>query len=211
MLEKECYAIIATAERMHWLLAIPDGFDLFSDHHKIFFTFDPLSIMPDLSQSSVKEVWRRTVRMTIYNYTCLHIKGPQNVLADLLGRWSSSSTRVRCTIKIPVLPFSSSKEFDWAPHSEIAGVQNELIYEKPTGLRCKNGIWINENDVFRIPEKAADLQLRICIAAHRFLGGHRGAFATEISFRKHFFLEHANERYTNIFRGYIHRLSTEAG
>lgn len=85
ILEKEVYVILATVDRMHWALATTCGFDLFTDHNNLIFIFDPLSIMPDLSQSSLKKVLRWAVRMSIYNYTCVHISGEENVWADLLG------------------------------------------------------------------------------------------------------------------------------
>jgi len=64
ILEKEAYAIMATVERMHWLLSTPSGFDLFTDHHNLIFIFDPLAVMPDLSQSSVRKVFRWAVKLS---------------------------------------------------------------------------------------------------------------------------------------------------
>ena len=34
-IEKEAYAVMATLERMHWLLADPQGFDLYTDHKNL--------------------------------------------------------------------------------------------------------------------------------------------------------------------------------
>lgn len=48
-LENEAYAIMASVERMHWLLATSDGFDLFIDHYSLIFLFDPLAVVLDLS------------------------------------------------------------------------------------------------------------------------------------------------------------------
>lgn len=62
-LEKEAYAIMATIDRMHWILATPAGFDLFTDHHNLIFLFDPLAVVPDLSQTSMRKVLRWTVRL----------------------------------------------------------------------------------------------------------------------------------------------------
>lgn len=58
VLEKEVWAVVATLTRLHWLVSTPDVFDLFTDHNKIIFIFDPLSILPDLSTSSVGKVLR---------------------------------------------------------------------------------------------------------------------------------------------------------
>lgn len=58
IVEREPYAVMATPDRMHWIAAKPDGFDLFTDHNNLIFLFDPLSVMPDLSQTSVLKVLR---------------------------------------------------------------------------------------------------------------------------------------------------------
>lgn len=57
-LEKEPYAIMATVERMPWLLANSGGFDLFTDHHNLIFLFDPLAVVPDISQTYLRKVLR---------------------------------------------------------------------------------------------------------------------------------------------------------
>lgn len=48
-LKKEAYAVRATLNRMHWLLATTSGFDLFTDHKNLIFLFDPTSVTADLS------------------------------------------------------------------------------------------------------------------------------------------------------------------
>lgn len=78
-LEKEAFAIMATTERMHWILATPDGFDFYTDHRNPIFFFDPLAVVPDLSQTSIRKVLRWAERLRVYNYTCVHIKGVDNV------------------------------------------------------------------------------------------------------------------------------------
>lgn len=71
-LEKEAYAIMATIERMHWILATTDGFDLFTDHHNLIFLFDPLAVVPNISQTSLRKVLRWAVRLSAYNYMHPH-------------------------------------------------------------------------------------------------------------------------------------------
>lgn len=48
---KEAFAILDTTIRMHRILATPDRFDLYTDHQKLIFLFDPLAVAPDLSQN----------------------------------------------------------------------------------------------------------------------------------------------------------------
>lgn len=77
--EKEAYSVMATIERMHWLVSCPEGFDLFTDHINLVFIFDPLSLVPDLSQASTRKVIRWAIRLSIYNYECIHLSGTDNV------------------------------------------------------------------------------------------------------------------------------------
>ena len=58
VLEKEAYAVMNTLDRMHWLAATPDGFDLYTDHNNLIFLFDPLAVVDDTSQSSLRKVLR---------------------------------------------------------------------------------------------------------------------------------------------------------
>lgn len=78
-LEKDAFAIMAKVERMHWILATSEGFDLFTNHHNLIFLFDSLAVLPDLSQTSLRKTLRRAVCLSAYNYTCVHIKGFDNV------------------------------------------------------------------------------------------------------------------------------------
>lgn len=78
---------MAKLERLHWLAATSDGFDLHTNHHNHIFVFDPLSLLPDLSTSAIRKILRWAVRMSTYNYVCLHIRGEENDWADILGRW----------------------------------------------------------------------------------------------------------------------------
>lgn len=45
-LDKEAYAIMATTDRMHWVLATTDGFDIFTDQHNFIILLDPLDVVP---------------------------------------------------------------------------------------------------------------------------------------------------------------------
>lgn len=111
ILEKEAYAVLATLERMHSLVTTPDGFDLYTDHNNLIFLFDPLTVVPDLSQTSLRKVLRWAVRLSIYRYTFFHIKGEDNVWADLLTRWSSSIPTIRRLVNIPKLPSACAEDF----------------------------------------------------------------------------------------------------
>lgn len=209
-IEKEAYAIMATVQRMHWLLATADGFDLYTDHKNLIFLFDPLSVATDLSQSTIRKVLRWAVRLSAYNYTCVHIPGEENVWADLLSRWVPTGT-VRRLVSVPVLPSSSSPEFEWPSIGDISVIQEQFKAERPEHLTNCEGLYKNPSGAVWIPDSAADLQLRLCIIAHTGPSGHRGSKTTESTLRKKFFWATMTTDVRIFVRSCIHCLSTTGG
>lgn len=99
-LEKEALAVMALIERSHWLVSCPDGFDLFTDHNNFTSIFDRIAVMPDIGQATTRKVLHWTVRLSLYNYVCMHISGDDNVWADLMTRWKIPTT-IRRLVTIP--------------------------------------------------------------------------------------------------------------
>lgn len=94
---------MAALKGMHWLVADPSVFDLHKDHNKFIFLFDPLSVVTDLRQTTLRIVLSWDVHLLVYNITCVHIKGPDNAWADLLGSWSAPAI-LSSLVHIKVLP-----------------------------------------------------------------------------------------------------------
>lgn len=78
-LGKETYAVMATIDRMYLLLVTPNGFDLFTNHQNLEFLFDSLSVVSNLSKTSLRKVLRWSMRLSAHNYKCGHIKGAESV------------------------------------------------------------------------------------------------------------------------------------
>ena len=207
IIEKEVYAVLASLERMHWLAATPDGFDLYTDHNNLIFLFDPLSVVPDLSQTTLRKVLRWAVRLSMYNYTCFHIKGADNVWADLLGRWSVTTT-IRRLVRIPELPSSSATGFEWPTLDEIYQTQTDSENQRPGNLEKVADVWRNKEGAIWVPDTALDLQLRLCIIAHTGPSGYRGASSTASVLRAHYFWSTAASDVRSFVRACIHFLST---
>lgn len=211
-LEKEGYAIMATVDRMHWVLSNPDGFDIFTDHNNLVFLFDPLSVVPDLAQTTLRKVLRWAIRLSEYQYTCVHIKGADNVWADLIGRWKQPET-LRRLVHIPVLPTTDDEEFVWPTAAEVAKVQLNHMDARPASLLqdSTDGLWRDGNGAVWIPDLAADLQLRMCVIAHTGPSGHRG-FKTSLRVLRPFFTWSTDEEdMSNFVKACIHCLSTSGG
>ena len=209
-MEKEAFAVLATLGRMHWIVATPEGFDLYTDHNNLIFLFDPLFVVADLSQGTLRKVLRWAVKLSMYNYTCFHIKGLDNVWADLLGRWSAPRT-VRRLVRIPALPTSSAPEFVWPSIQAIADIQSAAEQERPPHLTLVQNVWKNSSNAVWIPDSAADIQLRLCIIAHNGPAGHRGQSATEIAMRTSFFWSTMKSDIRAFVRACIHCISTVGG
>lgn len=60
--------MVVKIERLHWLVATKEGFDLHTDQKNLIFIFDPLRILPDLSVSTEHKVLRWTVRLSLFEY-----------------------------------------------------------------------------------------------------------------------------------------------
>ena len=209
-LEKEASAIMSTVERMHWLLATPDGFDLFTDHHNLIFIFDPYAVVSDLSQSSMRKVLRWAVRLSAYDYTCVHISGVDNVWADILSRWCTAKV-VRRLVQVPGLPSSSCEDFQWPSLEEIADEQNKHASTRPKNLHSVDNVWRNPSKAIWIPDDSTDIQLRLCIIAHTGPSGHRGVRPSLTLLRQQFFWSTMAEDVKTFIASCIHCLSTVGG
>lgn len=116
-IEKETYAVLASVDCMHRIAACPAGFDIYTDHENLVFLYDHFSIVPDLSQISIRKVLSWVVCFSLYKYTFVHIKETDNMWADLLGRWSALFI-ARRSVRILELP-SSSHDYFILPTTEI--------------------------------------------------------------------------------------------
>ena len=143
----------------------------------------------------------------MYNYTCYHIKGDENVWADLLGRWSAPNT-VRRIVQIPELPSSSDPEFIWPDLREIEAIQRDNKINQPEGLKAVDTVLYTDSGAIWIPNSSTDLQLRLCIIAHTGTAGHRGRASTEMVLKKSYFWSTLSTDVENFVRACIHCLST---
>lgn len=137
----------------------------------------------------------------------LHIKGIDNVWADLLGRWSAYLVG-RHIFSVPVLVSSSDAEFDWPTPASFGAIQEQFITDEPINLQYVEGLWENAANAIWIPEKSENMQLRIFIAAHTGLGGHRGQNATEFAIRAKYFWYTLTVDVRIFVKSCIHCLST---
>lgn len=106
VLQIESFAVMNTLDRMYWVVATPEVFEVYTDHNNLIFLFDPLAVVPDMSQTTLRKVLRWAVKLSVYNHKCFHIKGEANFWADLMTRWSQPWMTIRRLVDIPELPSS---------------------------------------------------------------------------------------------------------
>lgn len=147
---------MTTVEQISWLAVTSSGFDLLTHQINLIFVFNPLSLVPDLSQSSTRKFLRCAVCLSAYSYTSFNISGMECVWADMLTRWSAPST-VRRLIKVPALPSTNAEEFLWPDLKQIANHQLKSYLQCPEGLQMVDVLWRNATGPIWIAENAEDI------------------------------------------------------
>lgn len=145
---------------MHWLAATPDGFDLHTDHNNLIFFFDSLSVLPDLSQKSLRKDLLWAVRLSMYTYTCFLINGDDKVWADLLTRWSTPLVTVRRLVSVPELPSFSLDYFEWPTLDGIVACR-----QRPCSLGRRPRLCPTISGVFRTVRFGNQTRVSICSSA----------------------------------------------
>jgi Integrase zinc binding domain len=145
------------------------------------------------------------LKLSVFSYRIEHVAGEFSYWMDLMTRWgvgwiAGSESKARSKLASPFAQpyfsppdddrpeFPAKQEILWAQKNAVAeynrrkqaianGEKIVALNEEPPvnigsrGLRMIDGaIWV--------PEKAVDLQLRMCVETHFEAGGHRGFQAT---------------------------------
>lgn len=143
-------------------------------------------LTPKISDISYPDYFWRVSGLSSYNNVCLHIKGVENIWADMLSRCKAPDLRTtRRLVVIPPLSSSSDPEFVWADLTEIAEPQHTHI--RPLHLQFKAGLLYSKSHQIWIPDTADQLQLRLCIIAHTGASWHRSIAFTTQSLSKWFY------------------------
>lgn len=132
---------------MHWLVAIAEGFPLLTSHDHLAFIFDPLGIVTDLSQTSIRKVLLWAVLLSSYNYAFYHISGDDNVWADILGRWSAPV--IHRLVLIPPLTSTKQDGLKWPFHASIKLLQDTAAL--PETCEIKDSLWCLPTEQILIP------------------------------------------------------------
>lgn len=133
----------------------------------------------------VHKTQRWAIRLAEFNYSIEHIPGESNLWADMLTRWAAKGNsqypaRRTATLKVPLITeelpelpsvLSISECQKISPPSE----DSEFSLVETEGVE----VWKKADGQLYIPPADTEMQLRICVAAHCGLGGHRGRSTTK--------------------------------
>lgn len=191
MPEKESYAIIQSVIRLAHILVAANEFSVFTDHKNILFMFAPHKFNTNVARHVVHKVQRWAIRLSEFNFTVEHIPGVDNVWADMLTRWAAPDyakfpARKIGALRIPLITedkpelpsidviAASQKKFP--PSESVCLAYSKLTRKSSQGIELE--LWVSKDGQLYIPAEDEELQLRIMVAAHCGLGGHRGYTTT---------------------------------
>jgi transposase InsO family protein len=87
IVEKEAFAINKAIENFSHILGRPEGCTFFTDHLNLIFLLNPHSKSCSLHKNTELKIARWAASLIVLNFVIYHIKGDDNVWADILTRW----------------------------------------------------------------------------------------------------------------------------
>lgn len=131
-------------------------------------------------QTLLRKILPWAVRLSAYNYTCVQIRGFDNVWAALSDRWSALVT-ICHLVRVPVLLSSSSYVFTWRTLEEILSFHSDHAEELSLNLVFIDGLWQDPAHAVWVPDAFGDLHHRLGIIAYTGSFRYRGDKAMKSS------------------------------
>jgi len=166
--EKEAYAIFQTFEKLDYMLLGHARVHVFTDHRNLLFVFAPLVLEPALGRHIVSKVQRWALFLSKFNYVIEHIRGDENVCADILTRWTRgyrNEKQLLCSIVLEeaaqLIPAADS--ITWPDREVIRSSQQR--YTRADGLVFDESerIWKRGSKIW-IPEEIWNCSSRLWCA-----------------------------------------------
>lgn len=216
--EKEGFAIVEAMCRLDYLVT-GNVVSIFTDHANLVYIYDPYGRNPGIPRHTASKLMRWAIKLSGFRYVVEHLSGDRNVWADMLTRWAVkpnntlSSKRVAIFKSLMFAPINPGidKKLDWPSISEVIESQkkSKLIPTKRFKQTSKG--FTDSNGITWIPHDDRLMKLRIIIASHTGLGGHRGAKVTSAAIKSQFHWLKMDEDVKDFVESCIHCLSTTSG
>ena len=223
--EKEGFAIVESMCRLDYLV-VGHTVSIYTDHANLVYMYDPYGRNPGISRHTASKLMRWAIKLSAFRYVVQHLPGEENVWADMLTRWAANSKSSVSTKRLgkfmslmlaPVNPSMDSK-FDWPSLSDVFFAQKNTKEKPPNGFGPSDKGIINADSVFWLPSRSCHpwgdsklrlLKLRILIAAHTGIGGHRGPNITRAAVKAHFSWSKMNNDIDSFVNSCLHCKCTE--
>jgi transposase InsO family protein len=190
--EKEGYPIVRAAKDLEYLLHRSNGFKLFCDHANLIQIFCPGT---EIRKHVRGKLQRWALMLSDYRYEIEHVKGSDNVWADLVSRWlvprtdspaAAKAIRTRASSTLSRLRPLMDPAFVWPRPDDVRAAQRRYRSSAPPHtVEADSGLLLVEGKMW-IPTQAKELLARICVVAHGGLSGHRGADVMNRQLQRHY-------------------------
>ena len=217
--EKEAFAIFQTFAKLDYLFLVRQDVRVFTDHRNLLFVFAPLALEPSLGRHIISKVQRWALYMSRFHYVIEHVKGEDNVFADILTRWmrgyrnESKGHTAICSMLLQeaeqLIPAADS--FSWPSFDSIRHSQQE--HDRPSQnleLDAHDGLWKHDGRIW-IPQDDLELQLKVMVTSHCGTIGHRGKDATLSILSEDFWWPSVRKDVDALVRDCFHCILTRAG
>lgn len=185
---------------------------IFTDHASLTFIFDPYGHNPGISRQVTNKLMHWALKLSSYRYIIRFLPGDRNVWADLLTRWGSPSRISKAKIAVLYAPVytQSSEEYDWPSCQETTESQRKSKSKQPAAFKEKDGMIIDEKRRIWIPEDDEKIKLRLLIASHHGVSGHRYKTTTMENIEKDIFWKTMKDDVASFCEICIHCLATDS-
>jgi hypothetical protein len=219
---KEAFGLMASVERLRWLLEGNKPFRLYGDNRNVQFIFKPADTT-NLDKNVTNKITRWAISLQSLRFEHIHIPSDCNVIADLLSRIGIQPrppAKIGALIMdkdVRVRPLHHS-EFVWPSLEEIRQAQEAYLsehsirdlpvdtnYEKDRAVWVLGGtkrIWVPDID---------SLPLRLMVIAHHGTAAHIGTDACIDVLKSRFYFQDMTSLVTSFCRKCLHCAPTRGG
>ncbi|GMF44236.1 unnamed protein product [Phytophthora fragariaefolia] len=181
--------------------------------------FNPFATDTGIQRYQADKLQRWSMTMTTYRYVIEHVRGEDNIWANLLSRWSGPSTpmdqslaRMHQIVLVPAVSPLAECSFAWPTFAEICAAQQLQQKQRPehvtwNGSKARfvfggDRVWIPGN---------GDLIPRICVVVHAGRSVHRGKRTTASAISAWCWWAKHREYVSRFVKSCIHCIATGDG
>jgi hypothetical protein len=193
--EKDGFAIDDTVTEVNNLFLSHDEFSILSDHLNLTYIYNSFSADPILARHVAQKLQRWALKMSVFSYRMEHVMSELNYWTEIMTRWgerwvAGSENKAHGNLSsLFAQPYISPPDHDtvtFPSKKDILLVQQSAVNEyercqQSNATACQEeppqkvdaGGMRMMNNALWIPERAVELQIRLCVEAHCRSAGHR--------------------------------------